>query len=155
VRSISLPGLIANFAGPHGPWHVVGGLACLGIVALLMRSWRDADPRSDRFPLQFAAAVCATLLVSPHALFYEAGLLVLPVLALIDHWGATGRLSQRASMLALGGLFVGGQLWPLAEKIGFEPLAALPVIVGVLVWRELAPRPAVEPERRPAGARGL
>jgi hypothetical protein len=134
--SISLPGLIAHLAGGNGLWSTAtAAVLCLGIVAALLWLWRDADPAADRFPLQFAAAVAVTLLISPHALFYEAGLLVLPVILLFDRWNQAGQSPGRRLLLA--GLIGLGFLWPLAPTLGVEPLALLPIVVSALIAYEL------------------
>jgi alpha-1,2-mannosyltransferase len=138
VRSISLPGLLGHLVGTHTLWTILLALLIsLSILTGLVRLWRILDPCGERFPLQFAALVVATVLVSPHALFYEAALLILPLLALADRWASQGRLGRPFGPL-LGFLFVFGFLWPLAPTLGMEPLALLPPLVGVLVCRELA-----------------
>jgi alpha-1,2-mannosyltransferase len=137
VRSISVPALIGHVAGKH---TLLTGLVCalldLSLLAILLRLWRRAGAGSEQFPLQFAAVIVLTLIVSPHALFYEAALLVLPLLLLADHWRRLGRLQQHLPLLAA--LFGLGYLWPLAPTLGFEPLALLTPLLAVLIWRELA-----------------
>jgi alpha-1,2-mannosyltransferase len=138
VRSISIPGVLGHLVGTHTLWTtLLALLLSLSILTGLVRLWRIVDPPGDRFPLQFAAVVVATVLVSPHALFYEAALLVLPLLALADRWASQGRLGRPFGPM-LGLIFVFGFLWPLAPTLGIEPLALLPPLVGVLVCRELA-----------------
>jgi hypothetical protein len=136
-------------------------------------------------------------LISPHALFYEASLLLLPIIFLIDSWrgdefpvlgiranrvhtvavparesipgltrgsrlkptGAHDRLvlsPEGTSVTEPGNSFPGsslspnrrlilvcffatGYLWLLGPLIGFQPLVMLPVIVAVLILKELAP----------------
>jgi hypothetical protein len=133
VRNISVPGVVAHLAGENAAWSTVVALLCLGVAILLLGVWRDYDPAGNRFSLQFAAAITGTLLISPHALFYEAGLLILPLIALVDRWNETGK----RPLLLLAGLFGFGQLWPLAGMLGFEPLALLPALTGALVLLEL------------------
>jgi hypothetical protein len=53
---------------------------------LLIYAWRGAQPDGRYFPLQFGLAIAATLVLSPHALFYEASLLIIPILLVIDSW---------------------------------------------------------------------
>ncbi len=140
LLSISLPGIIANLAGKRSLWSTgATALLCVGVVAALLRLWRGAEPTADRFPLQFAAAVAATLLVSPHALFYEAGLIVLPLILLIDCWSARVLAPPRRVLLAA--LIGIGFLWPLAPAIGVEPLALLPILVAGLIAYELSVAP--------------
>ena len=104
-----------------------------------------AQPQSAVFPLQFGFAVVVTLAVSPHALFYDAPLLALPVLALVDHWRAAtqvrGAVFTGRRKLLLAGLFLAGfgwRLWPLTYV---QPLAVLPVMVGAVVYRTLVRSP--------------
>jgi len=145
-RSLSTPGVLRHLAGPGQLWPTAVAVALtLGVLALLAADWRNMRRGDARFPLQFGAAVAATLIVSPHALFYEAGLLVLPVIFLVDRWRAptetdTGQhgLGGRHALL-LAGLAVIGIARALAPALPFEPLAVLPLIVAFLIWRELRP----------------
>jgi len=113
---------------------------------LVARSWRDIDRDNDRFPLQYSAVVVATLLVSPHALYYEAGLLVLPMILLVDHWraqlegaGSTRLLTDRQALILAGLALFGAARSALTSFVPFEPMVAAPIAVGLLVWRELYP----------------
>lgn len=145
IRALSLPGLARHLAGAHAAWATGAALLlCLCILVLLAKSWRNARFEDDHFPLQFGAAVVATLVVSPHALFYEAGLLVLPLIALADYWraqlqaGGSPRVLTDQQLLILAGLAIfGAGRSLLVSVVPFEPLVAAPLVVGLLIWREL------------------
>lgn len=139
VRSISIPAVVRYLTGTDATWStLLAALLCLGVLGVLFRYARGADPHDTDFPLVFGAAVAATVLVSPHALFYEAVLLVLPIIALIDRWprtSADGRASFRRGLVVVAG-FVGlGYVYPLADAIAIEPLILSPIVVGFLAWR--------------------
>jgi hypothetical protein len=141
VRSISVPAVLRYLAGKHTLWTtLIDALVGLTALAVLWRLWRGIDPVGDRFALQYAAVIVTTLLVSPHALFYEAGLLVLPMIALADHWHRLGRFDAAAG-LVITLVFGLGYLWPFAPMLGVEPLAILLPLLAVLLWRELAGTP--------------
>jgi alpha-1,2-mannosyltransferase len=144
VRSISIPAVLRHLTGTDAVWTTpVAAILCLGLLGWLFHLWHGARPADAGFPLRFGVAVAVAILISPHALFYEAALLVLPVIALADRWytqplgvaGTPGRFRRR--LLLLAGLFGLGYLWPLADLLGVEPLVLSPLIVGFLTWRAL------------------
>jgi hypothetical protein len=141
VRSISVPAVTRYLTGTGALWSVaIAALICLAILAFYLRHLRGSQPTDANFPLLFGAGVAVMLLVSPHALFYEAALLILPVIAVVDRWepGASRlRTEFRRRLLFLGGLFGLGYLWPLADTLSIEPLILAPLIVGYLAWRSL------------------
>ncbi len=141
VRSISIPAVTRYLTGTGAPWSVgIAALLCLGVLAFYLRKVRGTQPADANFPLLFGAGVAVMLLVSPHALFYEAALLILPVIALVDRWqpGASHIPTVfRQRLLFVGGLFGLGYLWPLADTVSIEPLILAPIVVGYLVWRAI------------------
>jgi alpha-1,2-mannosyltransferase len=221
-RMISLLGVAEKAFGPKSAMaYGIAGSIALAVVALLIVAWRGAQPEGHHFPLQFGLAVAATLALSPHALFYEASLLIIPILLVVDSWRgeaievsgrrANGLLAiarstresipglsdgsrleptgePRASyglVLSPGGtsgsepgnsvpgfssggagsgnnpnttsispkhrlvllcLFAFGYLWSLGPLLGFQPLAVVPLIVGLMAWLELPPmqRPGIK-----------
>lgn len=141
VRSISIPSVTRYLTGTGAPWSLgIAALLCLSVLAFYLRLVRGVRPTDATFPLLFGAGVAVTLLVSPHALFYEAALLILPAIALVDRWqpgGSRLRVVFRQRLLFLAGLFGLGYLWPLADALSIEPLILAPLVVGYLVWRAL------------------
>jgi hypothetical protein len=98
------------------------------LVALVVAACR-ARANLNHLTALFALAPAAMVLLPPHAMFYDAGLVILPLLVITScHDLQTPRL---AGMLWLGGF---GQL--LADNLGVSPLAALvPAVAIVVLWR--------------------
>ena len=88
--SVSAWALLEPWLPGRGP--VVALLLALGLGGLAQRA---DDPRAA-----VALAVCAAVLVPPHAGFYEAGLMALPALWLLDAGGARAA-APLASLWAL------------------------------------------------------
>jgi hypothetical protein len=150
--SVSVIGLAQHFFDPTGIVVTLTTVAAWAIGGLLLLlSWRHADPTSDRFPFQFGFAVAVGLLISPHALYYETALLVLPVIALVDLW-YVGHRSNAAPGLAprrrwaLIGLHLSGVLWSYAVVLGVEPLILLVLGMAVVSWRILTTESAPSPK---------
>jgi hypothetical protein len=143
ANMISLLGVAEQVFGPKSAlaYGIAGalGIAC---GALLLLAWRGAKPDGSQFPLQFGLAIAVTLMISPHAMFYEASLLILPIIFLID---AKTEKSQRdegpgitpSLRYASICFFILGYFWPLGSLVGIQLLAVLPIVVALLIWREL------------------
>ncbi len=114
-----------------GPALVVGwGLAGVTALALAWCWWRGADPA--RLPWLLALALPAMILIAPHAMFYDAGVLVL----------ALGVLASRhpTPWWGLGALYAVAFTQLFADALPLSPLG--PVTVAVLVWVVLEVRRA-------------
>jgi hypothetical protein len=141
MLQMSLPGAAAHVFGAHSPLTtavtVTLGLTALAVAVAVGRRWVTRD---RGFPLQFGLIVAVTLATSPHALFYDAPLLVLPVLFIVDDWRAgeeaTRAVVTRRRQLLLAGIFASGFAWQLWPATYVQPLALLPVaIAACVVWR--------------------
>src|SRR5262249_56324828 len=132
LPTILIPAVVRYLTGTDAAWSTaLAGLLCLGVLGLLVQLLRGVRPNDAEFPLAFGTAVTAMILVSPHALFYEAALLVLPVIALVDRWqrdAACAPAVFRRRLLVLAGLFGLGYLYPLAGAIAIEPLILCPLV---------------------------
>lgn len=129
ANAVSWLGIAEHLLGVGSPMALaLGSVLGLATAALLMSIWwRVPD---HRLATPMAAASAGILLTSPHAMFYDAGLLAITVAGV---W-ATGRV--RLSGLVLAG-WVLGALHPLKELIGFTPVAVAVIggfLVGVLAW---------------------
>ncbi len=120
---------------------VVGwGLAAASVAAVVW-TWRH----SSRHSLGPAMAVAAAgvLVISPHAMFYDAGLLLLTAVVLADRLGRPGRL-------VLGGAWLLGFAHPLAPGLGVTPVAlAVVVVFGVAVIEARRPPKGIAPPAPP------
>ncbi|MEO0603781.1 MAG: glycosyltransferase family 87 protein [Myxococcota bacterium] len=100
------------------PVGLVGSLAVAGVT--VRSTWRAlSDPR--QLDLVWGLWLCGVMLVSPHLNDYDAGLLTLPVLFLVERAAARGAvpLSLRLAALALWALYFTKD-W--APDLGFQPL---------------------------------
>jgi hypothetical protein len=111
--------------------HALGWVLVLAAVMWLVLLWRRADPAREDFGLYWALAVAATPLVSPHTQHYEAGVLLLPVLLMLDWMIRRGVEITPATRLALVAGFFVYPVYLLAPRLGFQPLVLLPVAVAV------------------------
>lgn len=141
LQSISIPSVTRYVTGSDHLWsNALAFILCLAVLAVIAPHWRTIGTSDAQFPLLFGATVAATILVSPHALFYEAGLLILPVIALIDRWeSGVSHLRRvfRRRLLTVAALLCLGFLFPLAETVRIEPLFLAPVLIGGLCLHAL------------------
>jgi hypothetical protein len=100
----------------------LGGALALATAAVLATMWWRRD--HDDVAVPMAAAAVGVLLISPHAMFYDATLLLVAVAAL----AAAGRLPDWR-VLAAG--WVLGAFHLLKDTLGLTPVVA--VVVGAFV----------------------
>jgi hypothetical protein len=133
ANGISWSGL-AHAALGHGlAGDVVAGVLVAATLGVVVWSARVAG-RRDELGVALAVAAPAALLVAPHALFYDAGLLVVPALVVADGLGRRGR------WVVVGVWLVGwGHL--VADALGFTP-----VVLGVIALGAVAASTARHPE---------
>ena len=114
------------------------GLGAL-TAALVAWIWHSHPQRVPVGPAVGVAAAGA-LLISPHTMFYDAGLLVLTAVILVDRLGRPGRWAlATAWVLALG------QTW--AGTLGVTPVALVVIAMFVIAAVE-ARRPTIAPRLR-------
>ncbi|HEY4376450.1 MAG TPA: dolichyl-phosphate beta-glucosyltransferase, partial [Acidimicrobiales bacterium] len=111
-----------------------------GLTAVLVAwIWHSHPQRVPAAPAM-AVAAAGALLISPHTMFYDAGLLVLTAVILVDRLGRPGRWALAAAwVVALG------QTW--AGTLGVTPVALVVVAVFVIAAGE-ARRPTVAAKLR-------
>ena len=103
--------------------RVVGGLLALATVGALIALWRNHGRRDLCAPM--IVALPAIVLISPHAMFYDAGLLVLPLAALL----AARHVHVRQAAVVL---WFAGLLDLAKHAVGLTPLFAVTVAVFVI-----------------------
>jgi len=144
--SISLPAVLHGLS-PAALRNVlllgVCGLLCLSCVV----GWRGAAPGGGiSGPL--AMTVSATLLIGPHALWYDTGLLSLAGLLIANDALARGGPFPAWLKGALTGVFVLGPTFHAAAGLGVQPLLAAPAALFLIAALAQARRGASAPARR-------
>ena len=108
---ISFIGFAEQILGDGDPVaYAVGGLLALASVIALMWVWSSREVPLD---LQVAAAACGILLIPEHVIWYEAGVLAVPLLILADRKGR----SAAPAILGLGMLALTAALLPRASAV--------------------------------------
>lgn len=135
-QSISLPGLCARLSIPVAVGYGVGAVLIV---------WSLPALRSRPVPAAVALACVLGLVISPHALIYEATLM-LPALALIVDRPRWPRWMPVA-------LYLLAAAWPVGTVLGWQPMAlALPVFAWYLVARQPKAETQADGAQAPEGS---
>ena len=133
----------AEYAMPGALARPLGAALAAATLGALLLTWHRPlgergsqglfpalDTGSPRFPFSFGSMVAASLSCSPHAQWYDAGLLLLPVLLGVDAALARRRSLDRPTRwgVAAGFLLV-FPLYQVAPRIGWQPVAFVPPLV--------------------------
>jgi alpha-1,2-mannosyltransferase len=103
ANSVSTVGFLQALLGTDSPVVlIVGGLATLGVISVLAWLWWTA---SADLAIRMAVTATGIVVLSPHAMFYDAGLVALTVLVLVDRELVSWRAG--AAVWALGLLHLG------------------------------------------------
>jgi hypothetical protein len=125
LHSIGLLGVSEALLGVGSGRAIALGCAAMAVcVFVLVRAFRAVRA----FDLRIAAIVPLVILLQPHAMYYDAGLLV-PSFAVVA--GALGR----AALWPLGAVFVSGMLAPFGEAFGVSPAFATLLAAAVVCVR--------------------
>lgn len=136
-NSVSTVGFLQALFGVDSPVAtIVGGLATVAVVAVLGMIWWQG-----RLDLDARMAITATgiVLASPHAMFYDAGLLTLTLLVLHDR----GRLGAAG----IAGVWALGLTHVLEGVLDATPFALVTITVFVLAVTRLRRDPRPTPPR--------
>lgn len=116
-NAVSILGIAERvFGGGTTAAKLAAAAPILAVTVITVAIWHRQPARALKWPV--AAALATALLVSPHAMFYDAGLLVIPLAVLIG----SGR---RNAAFAAGALWVVAFTDPLKSVLGFTPLFAV------------------------------
>ncbi len=115
--------------------YAIGGLICVIFAAFVVAIWRRPDVQLD---LKMAFLALAVVLIPPHVLFYDGGLLVIPMAVLAGRLGR--QAMNRLLLIGVLGLAAG-----FALQIGMSAL--FPAALLTTWWSivELRRRPHVSP----------
>jgi hypothetical protein len=129
LHSVGLLGVSEAWLGA-GTWRAIAvGCATMALCAVVL--WRVF--RGTRsLDLRIAATLPLVVLLEPHAMYHDAGLLI-PSFAVVA--GALGR----AALWPLGAIFVSGMLAPLGETLRVSP-AFITVLASAVVCVRAARR---------------
>jgi hypothetical protein len=130
-NSISILGFSQALMGSN---PLIVGLALSGVIVVvltLMHLWRN--PTKYTLATRVGAAAAGSLLISPHTMFYDAGLLVVAALA----WLASVDSDEMGSTIlrAVALLWVAGLAQLAAPVFGATPLALVVVAVFIATVR--------------------
>ncbi len=123
---ISIPGVVEHLlgAGSGAAGSIAVVVTVVGGAAAAALWWR----RPERPLLRMAVAVAVIVTIAPQSLFYEAGVLFMPVAVLAPQDPTT-----RARVL--GAFWTAGLLHLFAPGAGASPLAVVPVAIAVWAVR--------------------
>ena len=111
------------------PLAALGVTAVVGSLLALARRYQAGDAE---FPLFFGFLLTGNLLAMPHLQFYEAALLPLVFLLVLERDLSAGRETSLRLRLAMLAIFAGFPLYKLSEELGVQPLFL--VLVGTHLW---------------------
>lgn len=130
---------VAEYSAPPDMFWSLGAGLCVLTAAVVAVVWAGAVPGGRGVELPFAAAVCGTVLISPHTQWYDAGLVALPVLlvarVLVERHERVAEPAR--ALLALG--YLAFPVYLLGSSCGWQPLVAWPLVGLWWVVRTAAP----------------
>lgn len=131
LKAISLPGVVeaCGYSG-WAPW--VAGSVLLPLVVAAAILWLRTRPNAATFGVIFAGTVALGLCVSPHAVWYDAGVLLLPAALLLENSRTRGQTANWRIQLGLLLGFGTAGTFGLAPALGWQPVACLPPLM--LIW---------------------
>lgn len=137
ANSISILGFLQALLGAESTTaQLLGGLGALAVIGAVSALWIKAD--TVPLPTRMGVAAVAVLLMSPHTMFYDAGVLVLALLSCF----AVPAFNQRTALRAAGLVWLLGLAQLSADAFGATPLAL--VVLGTFLAL-IVPRSLPEP----------
>jgi hypothetical protein len=128
AHSIGFLGVSEAVLGPGQPLALaLGGSLALACAAYLARLW---VVRAVELGPRIAVSAPLVLLLEPHAMQYDATLLLPSLLVLADRGG-------RRALPTLAALYLCAALTPLADRLGVSPAFFVVLATLVLAWRRL------------------
>ncbi|MDG5467563.1 glycosyltransferase family 87 protein [Deltaproteobacteria bacterium IMCC39524] len=133
---------------PFSAWVAVLGVGL--VLAVMAVHLRTLDRSHPGFPVAWGMVVSGTMLVSPHLNYYDAGVLVLPVLLGLDHVIARYGVPGTVWRVALVALWASYNSWKLGPALGFQPLVL--VLAVVFIGLVVILQRTIRSEPHPGGA---
>ncbi|HUU84006.1 MAG TPA: glycosyltransferase family 87 protein [Phycisphaerae bacterium] len=123
---------VCEFSLPAAWAHVAAGVMMLAVLAIVIRFARQHAASEAGFAVSWALAITGAVLISPYAQYYDAGILVLPVLLGLDYVLQQGRDPSAKLRLLLVAGYVLYPIYEVSRAIQFQPLVLWPVLI--LIW---------------------
>jgi hypothetical protein len=139
ANSVGFLGVAEGVLGTGSPWALTVGVVLATLTAVLLAVMAFRGSRS-RLWERTAAAAAGCVLLSPHAMYYDAGLAALPLLLS----AVCGTPAERAVAV---GLWAIAFLHPLAPALGVTPVFASLAGAFVLALRVYVRGPRGSPSR--------
>ncbi len=133
--SIALVG-VCDAAIPHGTGRLIGMILSVAVAGLCLHGWRCCASEGRGLNLGWALAVSGGILVSPHTQWYDAGLLLLSALLVLDARLARAGGVSTAGRAALVAGFCVPPMFGLGETLGFQPVFVLALAGFAWTWWE-------------------
>ncbi len=120
-NAVAVVGFLQSLMGTDSAIAIgLGALGSIAVAGVLAQAWRSRNHGLDHLMAMTAAGL---VLLSPHTMFYDAGLIVISLAVLADRPSSRWRLVVVVSGLAL--------LQTASTVLGFSPFA--PVVAGIFV----------------------
>lgn len=123
--------LDALFGTENRVTFVIGAVCCFATVLVISYIWTIGRTKSD-FNAQMGLAATSIILIPPHVLFYDAGLIILTYAAIIAKIH-----SRKIELICF--VWLTGMTQIFAGRIGFSPLFFLVVLTFFISLVHLAP----------------
>lgn len=121
-QSISILGFAEALIGLRNPAAVaIGATLSVALAGFLGLTWFRAR---ESLNLRMAMTCCGVVLIPPHSLYYDAGIVGLALLALVDERGWE-------DVRWIAAFYLAAYLTPLSTTLGFSPI--FPLVVAILV----------------------
>lgn len=113
---------------------IIGAACCFATVSIISYIWTVGGTKSD-FNAQMGLAAVSIILIPPHLMFYDAGLIILTYAVVIAKIQ-----SGRIELICF--VWLTGMTQIFAEQMGFSPLFFLVVLTFIISLVHIAP-PAI------------
>jgi len=129
-NSISLPGFIHALVGSSTAATQIGYGFAVVVVGALCWLWTRADAPLE---LKIAGAAAGILLMSPHTMFYDTGLLI------VAFGGIAAAVDDRRLLVpGAAAMWIGSWIHLGAKAWGFTPLVLVPIVLFAITFALVA-----------------
>lgn len=132
-NAVSWIGFLYAIFGPENRIaFIIGATFCFATVTIISYIWIKGGRKSD-FNAQMGLAVVSIILISPHSMFYDAGLILLT-------YGVIIAKIQSRKIELICFVWLAGMLQIFANQIGFSPIFFLVVLTFIVSLVYIAPQ---------------